>query len=129
MSWSSLSVQLHPHHTPVLSSLGSRLTVFPLVPSPPTTEHSAPRLSHLEPLYLSVSLVCWSLLNCRLLGEILFFLLVYLLIYCQFRLLKASSMGVWTGPAYHVSPLPATLPDAQELLKTCTPSEWIHEWK
>lgn len=38
--------------------------------------------SHLKPLYLSISLVCWSLLKCHLLGKILFFLLLCL-IYCQ----------------------------------------------
>lgn len=38
--------------------------------------------SHLKPLYLSISLVCWSLLKCHLLGKALFFLLLCL-IYCQ----------------------------------------------
>ena len=76
---------LAPRHTSfhlLLSSLAFRLIIFYLLPVLWPQPHSGPQCSHLEPLYLTVTLVSGSLFRCHLLGKFLVFLCMYL-IYCS----------------------------------------------
>lgn len=123
-SWTGLIClsSLTLHHTslhPLLSPLGFCLIIFFLLPVLWPQLHSGPWYFHLEPLYLTVSLVCGSLFKCHLLGKILLFLFVGL-ISCSSSNEGKPHEGLW------LSCLPLYSLYLQHLLTHKSCSEHVH---
>lgn len=128
MSWSNLPVQLY---SPLYISLPSpslfaelRASFFYCLLCSLSNHNDilVQGCSCLEPMDLTMSLVCVSLLKCHALGVILFFY------FCVLDLLSVCLHGrqeplrVWKSGLVHfttVFSLPTTVPDTQELLRTC----------